>query len=447
MSDSDSDIASPSHPARKLLFGGLARKYATYQTIFENHANKVQDVLDLLDGDAYDTFDGLRRDRTVATMAYDGCMLGNVFGTSPNPDEHWSNLEPHQRAERWHQRFRMTEDIFEELYATVGPFFEEVGHKRHREYRSYSNKEKTLMTVYYLAFCPTTRQMSDVFGVPHNTFTESVLRPSLDAMLKALFVNKDTKVIRMPKTKDALDKAMEQFPDLPGCVGAIDGSLIPCRKPTRKMAGGDTDAFYGYKGFVSTLLLAVVDASGLFIYVNGGAPGSCGDTGMFAASSLKKLINVNGIFQQTTTKITVDDVEHELHPYLVGDSAFVLQPYMMVNWGRPPAPRHTPKGQFDYRVTNARRGVERALGRLKGRWQFCNSNEHMYDPELIKVAILVCCCLHNFLEMRNVQPDADVEQNMANLVQMPDVPQQEDPDNSMLGQEVRELLTRWAGQQ
>jgi hypothetical protein len=46
---------------------------------------------------------------------------------------------------------------------------------------------------------------------------------------------------------------------VPGCVGAIDGSLIPQRKPTKEQANQDTDSYYGYKGGIAmhSFLVAV----------------------------------------------------------------------------------------------------------------------------------------------------------------------------------------------
>ena len=73
-------------------------------------------------------------------------------------------------------------------------------------------------------------------------------------------------------------------------VGAVDGSLIPQRKPSSQQAGGDADADWSHKGHTASLLLAICDADGLFLYVNAGAPGTVGDAGLWSRCDLSAAI-------------------------------------------------------------------------------------------------------------------------------------------------------------
>ena len=85
------------------------------------------------------------------------------------------------------------------------------------------------MTLHYLAYVTTLRDMSTKFGVPHNSLTVCILRPSLDAMYQCLFIEPDTKVIKFPRTKDELDRALNEEGGafiLPGCIGAISASFF-----------------------------------------------------------------------------------------------------------------------------------------------------------------------------------------------------------------------------
>ena len=122
-----------------------------------------------------------------------------------------------------------------------------------------------------------------------------------------------------------------------------------------------------------------MDTFGRFIYVLGGAPGCCGDTGLFGNSSLKDLINT-GVLLQSSTEITIGTNVHDINPFVVGDSAFTTQPYMQVGHVRPAPTEDKPEGKYNRNIINSRRTVECAFGRLKGRWQFCNSNCHQNDP-------------------------------------------------------------------
>ena len=78
-----------------------------------------------------------------------------------------------------------------------------------------------------------------------------------------------------------------------------------------KNTNEDTDAWYGYKGYICTLLLAVVETRGRFLYVHAGAPGSWGDTGLFSQCGLKQVINT-GILTQSHVNITIGQVQHVL---------------------------------------------------------------------------------------------------------------------------------------
>jgi hypothetical protein len=58
---------------------------------------------------------------------------------------------------------------------------------------------------------------------------------------------------------------------LPGCLGAIDGSLAPFKKPTEAQANQDADSHHLSNGGIVPLLLAVCDADLQFNCVNAGA--------------------------------------------------------------------------------------------------------------------------------------------------------------------------------
>ena len=53
-----------------------------------------------------------------------------------------------------------------------------------------------------------------------------------------------------------------------GYCGAIDGTVIPMKKPSREQAGGDSDCYLNYKGHTASLLLAVVDCDLCFPYIS-----------------------------------------------------------------------------------------------------------------------------------------------------------------------------------
>jgi hypothetical protein len=82
----------------------------------------------------------------------------------------------------------------------------------------------------WLAHVHTSRQLRNRFDVPHKAFTERILRPTIAVMHKVLVQEKQTQTIRWPSSLAKLQAVADGFLSkygLLGCVGAIDGSLIP----------------------------------------------------------------------------------------------------------------------------------------------------------------------------------------------------------------------------
>jgi hypothetical protein len=223
---------------------------------------------------------------------------------------------------------------------------------------------------------------------------------------------------------------------LPGCLGAIDGSLIPQRKPTKQQANQDTDSYYGYNGCIASLLLAVCDADLRFTYVNSGAPACVGDAGLYGRSQLKANIDA-GMLKQVRVPLHFEDGRmHEICPYLVADAAFPLGQHMLKVHEPPPA-AGSAEAKCNYRLLNARRGIEQAFGRLKGRFVFCSKNTFWNNLSFTRAAIEACCGLHNFLEDRSVDmPDVDDVDDQ--LLLMP-----HEVADASGGIEVRAMLTEW----
>ncbi len=96
-------------------------------------------------------------------------------------------------------------------------------------------------------------------------------------------------------------------------------------------------------------------------------------------------------------KETIQDVEVPL--VILGDSAYPLLPWLMKPYpeGRGITTQQT---AFNHRLSQARMTVERAFGRLKGRWR-CLLKRCDCDVILISDIILSCCILHNFCEGHN----------------------------------------------
>ena len=161
-----------------------------------------------------------------------------------------------------------------------------------------------------------------------NTFVENLLKDS----------------IRFPEGEElkSVLTDFEHLDSLPQCAGAVDGTFMHIRKPTRYR-----DSYRCYKQHTAILILAVVDARGVFTYVNSGHPGSVGAAAAF---------NTSRLYQKLQTRAWLGDNSKLINgarvfPYIVGDSAFALSSTLKCFDGEALLHQHT----FNYRLIRMRR--------------------------------------------------------------------------------------------
>jgi len=206
-----------------------------------------------------------------------------------------------------------------------------------------------------------------------------------------------TPLLLAPPTKNNLIHIAEEFWtkwNFPNCTGAIDGKHIRIFCP-----GKSGSLFFNYKDFFSVVLLAIVDANCKFIFVDIGAYGKEGDSGIFTKSSLYKQIQTGEYFPRDAK---LPNCEKSL-PYVhVGDEAFRLETHMMRPYTRGEAKKDYKKTIFNYRLSRARRTSENAFGLLSQVFRI------FYTPialkcETIDHLVLSACCLHNLLRNRYIE--------------------------------------------
>ena len=84
---------------------------------------------------------------------------------------------------------------------------------------------------------------------------------------------------------------------------------------------------------------------------------------------------------------------NEIQPYLVGDSAYPLSPWLQKPF--PEGTREPDEIQFNQELSSVRVQVECAFGILKSRWRILMGMEES-KVQLISKIILACAVLHNF---------------------------------------------------
>nr|XP_017210663.2 NACHT, LRR and PYD domains-containing protein 3-like [Danio rerio] len=176
----------------------------------------------------------------------------------------------------------------------------------------------------------------------------------------------------------------------PQVAGAIDGTHINIKAPSNTPAD-----YYNRKGNYSIVLQAVVDNKMKFWDINVGQPGKVHDARVFCLSSLFDG-GSSGTLLPTWTE-TFEAIDVPL--FLLGDSAYPLSHWLMKPYpeGRGVTPEQI---KFNHRLSQARMTVERAFGRLKGRWR-CLLKQCEAHITLVSRIVSACCVLHNFCEVRN----------------------------------------------
>jgi hypothetical protein len=383
--------------------------------------------------------------RRAPAWLYSGDLMKCILGAHEEEKKNWASLPEDERYRRWMYEFRMDEQRFDVLLELVQPHIQPT-EARHPLQCSFAVQSKLLITLIFLAHCPSLRSMSNKWGVPHNSISVYCIHSVVPVLRQIFTVNENTKNIKWPRQPDDIRRTKQGFMakyQLPGCLLAVDGSLIPQRKPTREQANQDQDSYFGYKGVVCSLLLCCCDSDLIFRYVNAGAPGCVGDSGLFSRSQLKDQID-QGLLQTEATPLNfLDGSEYNVWPYIVGDAAFPLGTHILKCY-EPSPPQGSPEAKFNRKIINARRVIERAFGRLKGRWVFCAKNTFWGDVNFTRSAIVACCGLHNFLEMRHVEmfEEDDGDDDADHMLALP-------PDAHVggIGVDVRSQLARWVGEQ
>ena len=200
----------------------------------------------------------------------------------------------------------------------------------------------------------------------------------------------------MPKpTTETWKQSEEMFRkmwDFPHCVAALDGKHCALQCPPKSGSRN-----FNWKHGFSIVLLAAVDATYKFLWVDVGRSGGSSDGGLFRSTALGQKV------LDATINLPADDRikgsnSPIAQPYvMVGDEAFPLAKHIMRPFsGRTKTKLSARKLVFNYRLSRARRLVESAFGILASRNRVFKSTSCMNPANYTKV-ILAAVVLHNYL--------------------------------------------------
>ena len=200
-----------------------------------------------------------------------------------------------------------------------------------------------------------------------------------------------------PEEESAVMQAFFTIAGMPGCIGCVDGSLIPVRGP----GGDDAELYRGRKGYYAYNVMAVCDASLCITSLVVNWPGSAHDSRIFNESLLCQTLQ-GGRYRG----------------FLLGDSGYPCRTYLLTPYSNPRAPH---ENRFNEAHARTRNCVERVFGIMKRRFSV------LATPIRTKLAsrsdiIVATAILHNIAVRNNLplEEGPDVRMEVNNNIPEPD---------------------------
>ncbi|XP_050315869.1 uncharacterized protein LOC126750338 isoform X1 [Anthonomus grandis grandis] len=142
-------------------------------------------------------------------------------------------------------------------------------------------RSKLQITLRYLASGCCFRTLECLYRVPKSSISKF-----LPAVLEAIYESLEM-YIQVPKTNaewNIIARGFEERWNFQGCCGAIDGKHVNIQQPQ-----GSGSDFYNYKGFFSTVPMALVDSDYSFIFIDVGSQGRMNNSTIFNHIYIKSL--------------------------------------------------------------------------------------------------------------------------------------------------------------
>ncbi|KAK3930981.1 Putative nuclease [Frankliniella fusca] len=220
---------------------------------------------------------------------------------------------------------------------------------------------------------------------------------------------------------------------IPNTLGFIDGSLIRIIKPSLE---ANIQAHIGRTGNTCINAQFVCDKGLKILHVNARFPGSTNDA---------------FVYQNTLVRQRMQELYNERPCYLLGDSGYPQEPFLMTPFARNEAPqdRDSPEARYNRQHCRERNAVERMIGVLKMRWRCINKERVLhYTPVKAGKYTVVASFLHNLARDADLPGYLDID-NPGNA----DVHVAQDFNNLpagrmlLLGQQERRRLVQHLDQQ
>lgn len=293
--------------------------------------------------------------------------------------------------DRWYrEEFRMSRATFNALAEKIRPCFEAFKKRRGRP-RSLELEISLAIFLYRMATTLDVRHIANKYGVEKAV----IVRTSL-TIARMIVVRMEAESIKWPRTLQEFQHAADEFEQdqkkaWPNCFGALDGCHIRVKTAD--------DNFYCRKKFHSMNCMFVANGKGRFMYADIGTEGKHHDAYVLESSPLS---------QQPSYSIPPPF-------FVIADCGYPYRlPWLRRPFNDKQLERSGPNAcelrlKYNADIHSARCVIERAFGRLKGRW----ARLRHLDCKLKNAELFISAgaILHNWCEEKDEQY-AETEDDM-----------------------------------
>lgn len=307
------------------------------------------------------------------------------------PGQEWTHIErgvsstdSATRDSIWRRKYSMSYACFLYLVEELRPFIQSESQMYVRA--PLEIERAVAMVLYRFAHGLSAREVAEKYNVGASTVGKyTLIVASALAEANKLY----GRYVAIP-TGDRIARIISQFQQITNVsnmCGAIDGTHIKLYfKPDK---WHNPSAYQSPQKPHSILLQAVCDANKLFWDVCCMAPGGAHDAAHFIASNLYQNIKDGLSLQEPLLALE----NKEVTPYMVGDSAYPIRPFLIKPFDTDDALRRA----FDEQLRKGSACIDGAFAILKTRWKILKGmNVHLMHAPRIAVA---CCVLHNICQL------------------------------------------------
>ena len=284
----------------------------------------------------------------------------------------------------WKENFQVTRETFHFICTAVAPVIQRQDTTLQA---AIPIETRTAIGLWRLATGDSYRSCGLMFGIAKSTAI-GVCKDFIQALCQL----KD-QFIKFPTCPAQVREKIQDFREkstFPNVVGTIDGTHIPIRAPKE-----NHEDYFNRKHYYSFIVQGIVDASGAYLSVSTGFPGSMHDARVLRLSNFWSLAEEKRIL----TMPCMDINGTQIRPLILGDSAYPLKSWLMRpfqdNGALTAARRH-----FNKELSKACIVVEHGFGQTKARWR-CLDKRIDEDTMKIPHTATACCVLQNICILMN----------------------------------------------